>query len=414
MNRYVYFVILFLALGKLYSQKDNIIELSLNDAIEISLKNNPEIKTAMEESALANGKFWSEISLPQPEISLGYEYIPVNSGLDNFTEKTLGISQSFEFPVNYFLRGAKLLKEKEISENELLTDELNISSNVKRAYLHVLTKQELLLIAQDNLAIAEDFYKKANIRYNVGEGTNIERLTAKVQYIEALNNLEIQRNQLTIALAELSYAMGYGKDEKREYQLTDTLGYVRYDFTFENLVTEAYLQPILKAEELRVASVSAERTLTWLSLFPNFNLAYFRQTLDGNSDYYGVSFGMTIPLWFMFDHRGKIQQASANVSIAESNLKLTENIIYLKIKNAFTEFLNEEKQVQLYEKEILPQTEEIYRIASTSYEAGEITYIEFLQAKQTIINSRSNYIHTLLSYNLSIVTLEEAIGKRLM
>jgi len=388
--------------------------LSLNEAIELGLKNNPEIKAAKEKIYASKGRFWSGISLSSPELSVSYEYVPTGQGLTNFSEKTLGINQVVEFPTNYFLRGSKLSKEKEIAENEFKLTELSIVSKVKTAYYHVLSSQEQLQIAQENLTIAEDFYKKAEIRYNVGEGTNLERLTAKVQYTEGMNNVEIHKNKLTAAYAELNYALGYGKYEAIEFQLTDKLNFISFDFTFDKLVEEAaVINPQLKSNQLRVGSTSIERTLAWSSLLPNFNLAYFKQTRDGDDGYYGALFGISIPLWFMFDQRGKIEEASANFSTAEYELQSTKNAIYLRIKNSFTEFKNEEKQVQLYQSEILPQSEEIYRTASISYEAGEITYLEFLQAQQTIINSRDNYINALLSYNLSLISLEEAVGSRL-
>ena len=389
-------------------------KLTLDDAIEIGLKNNPGMKSSMEKIKASGGRFWSGISLPSPEISVSYEYVPTSQSLKNYSEKTLAFSQSVEFPSNYFLRGSKLSKEKEITENEFKLTQIGVIAKVKSAYFNLLARQEQLKIAEENRSIAEDFSKKAEIRYNVGEGTNLERLTAKVQYTEAINNVEIQKNHLIAAIADLNYALGFGKNDAKEYQLTDKLDFTSFDFTFDRLVEDAAsINPQLKMNELRVGSSSLERTLAWSSFLPNFNLAYYKQTRDGSNEYYGASFGISIPLWFMFDQRGKIEEASANVSIAESELQLTKNTIYLRIKNAFTEFKNEEKQVLLYQTDILPQAEEIYRSASKSYESGEITYLEFLQAKQTIINSRSNYINALLAYNLSIVTLEEAVGNRL-
>ena len=92
---------------------------------------------------------------------------------------------------------------------------------------------------------------------------------------------------------------------------------------------------------------------------------------------------------------------------------MAKNALYLRLKNAFIELNNSERQVQLYQTDILPQAEEIFRIGAKSYDAGEINYIEYLQAKQMVISSRSNYINALLTYNLSIITLEDAIGKRI-
>jgi heavy metal efflux system protein len=100
--------------------------------------------------------------------------------------------------------------------------------------------------------------------------------------------------------------------------------------------------------------------------------------------------------------------------VAKSDLQAAHNAVYAKTQDAFAEFKHGESQVHLYLDEIIPQAEEIYRTAVKSYEAGEITYIEFLQAQQTLINSRGSYVDALLSYNLSIITIEESIGKTLL
>jgi outer membrane protein TolC len=135
-----------------------------------------------------------------------------------------------------------------------------------------------------------------------------------------------------------------------------------------------------------------------------------KQARAGNKNYYGASFGISVPIWFMFEQRGKIQEASANLGIAEAGLRLVKDQVTLKIKSAFNDYENNLKQVSLYNNDILPQSEEIYRTALTSYDAGEISYIEFLQAQQTLINARSNYINILYNYNMSVTALEESVG----
>jgi outer membrane protein TolC len=382
----------------------------------MGLKNNPAIKSAQENISAAKGRFWSGISLPAPEVGVSYEYTPINTGLKNFGERTFEVSQFIEFPSNYFLKGSRFGKEEEIAFYRLKLTEVIVAAQIKSAYFNVLAKLELLGIAEENLNIAEDFAKKAGIRYNVGEGTNLERLTAKVQFTEASNNLEIAKNELKTAFAELNYSIGYGKRTDEIFTLADSLSYSAADeFTFEelnNLSLTANQQ--IKISELNVSASSLDKSLAWSSLLPNFNLSYFKQTRDGDNGYYGASFGMSVPLWFLFENRGQIQEASANVNIAESELQLVKNEVYLRLRSAFNDYENDLKQVKLYLSDILPQAEEVYRSASASYDAGEITYLEYLQARQTLINAKSNYINVLFSYNLSIYTLEETVGQSLI
>ncbi|MCK9212319.1 MAG: TolC family protein [Ignavibacteriaceae bacterium] len=391
-------------------------KLSLNEAIKIGLKNNPEVKSAMGNISASKGRFWSGISLPQPEVGVSYEYAPVKRSLSNYSEKTLAVSQSFEFPTNYFLKGSKFNKEEEIVVYRLNLTERSVINQVKTSYYKVLAKKYQVKSAEENLVISEDFFKKAEIRQNVGEGTNLERLTAKVQYTEAQNNLEVAKNELTIAFAELNYSLGYGRQSyDSNFGLSDSLVFIDHKITLEQIYKSfEETNPLIKIAELNYEIASVEKGLAWSSLLPNINLAYFKQTRDGDKGFYGASFGISVPLWFMFDQRGKIQEAVANQSISESELQLTKNEIALKIKSAFTDHENNLKQVKLYVSEILPQAEEIYRTAIKSYDAGELTYLEYLQAKQTLINSRNNYINALFNHYLSVFRIEEIVGQNII
>ncbi len=390
-------------------------ELSLKDAIEIGLKNNPSIQSARANITGVEGRYWSGISLPQPEINYENQWLPIGSKIGNGSEKTLLIRQSFEFPSNYFLRDSKLRREEEIAFYKLKQTEILITTQIKSAYYNVLAKKGLLKIAEENLKIAEDFAKKAEIRYNVGQGTNLEKLTAKVQFTEAKNNLEVARNELRTAFAELNFFLGRGKRDEEIFILTDSLTYIPSDkFTFEKLYSISQsVNPQIKISELNVETSTIDKSLAWSSLLPRVNFSYLRQSRDNDNGFYGVSLGMSLPLWFLLENRGQIQEATANVSIAESGLQLVKNEVELQLKRAFNDYENSHRQVNLYVTDILPQAEEVYRSASTSYDTGEITYIEFLQARQTLINAYSNYINVLFNYYRSIFTLEEVVGQSL-
>jgi cobalt-zinc-cadmium resistance protein CzcA len=120
-----------------------------------------------------------------------------------------------------------------------------------------------------------------------------------------------------------------------------------------------------------------------------------------------------VPLWFLFEQRGTIQEATANHSISESNLVQTKNEIILRLKNAYTDYTNNQKQLKTYIHDIIPQAEEVYRTAKRSFDEGELSYLEYMQAKQLMINARENYITALFNYNQTLIMLEEIIGKNL-
>jgi len=383
-------------------------KLSLADAVRTGLLNNPEIKKALENINAAKGRFWSGISLPAPEVNVSYDFIPDNSGLNAYDERTIEISQSFAFPYEYVLKGKIFNTEEDAAYSSLKQVEMSVISQIKSAYYTLLAKLQLSYLAKNNLQIAKEFADKAEIRFNSGEGTNLEKLTARVQFSETQNKVEQALTDINTANANLEFIMGTSGGT---YILTDSLAFSKYNISLQELtqIASQANQRIISAE-LNTQSASAEKGLAWSSLFPAFTVSYMKQARSGNKDYYGASLGISVPIWFMFDQKGKIQEASANLSIAETGLRLIKDEVNLKIKNAFNGYGNNLKQVKLYIDEILPQSEEIYRTALASYDTGEISYLEYLQAQQTLINARSNYIDILLNYNLALTALEEAVG----
>ena len=241
--------------------------LSLSAAIDIGLKNNPGIKAYTQKVNASKGRFLSGVSLPQPELSVTNDYVPQGRNIHNFGEQSVGISQSIEFPITYFFRGSKYSIEREIAENDLVIAKLGVIFNIKKSYFNVLARQEQMKIARENLVIAQDFVKKAEMRYSVGECTNLEKLTAKINYTEVLNAVEIRNNHLSIAIAELNSAMGYGKNDSKIYFLTDELSFVPLDLTpYRLLDISASVNPLLKADKLRVDSYSADKSIACSSI----------------------------------------------------------------------------------------------------------------------------------------------------
>jgi outer membrane protein TolC len=386
--------------------------LSIKEAVNIALHNNPDLKTARSKVDAAAGRLLSGISLPAPELSLEYNYIPSGKPLSSFNERVIGISQSFDFPSAYFLRKSKLSGESRAAETELAAAEFQTIIKVKSAYIKALAKQEELKLANGNLAIADDFNKQAEIRYSAGEATYLEQMTAKVQYTEAVNDLHNKENELKSLMAELNLAIGYGRNQDNlRCRLSDSLSCDSLNITLDKLmVTASSVNPLLKISELKLSTSLVEKTLAWTGLLPSFTLSFSKQSRDGMNGFYGASLGITLPIWFMFDQRGKIREAEAGSLIAESELQCAKNELYFKVNKAYNDYITALRQVRLYQSDILPQSDEISHTAFKSYEAGEIMYVEFLQAKQTSAGSRNNYINALLSYNLAVISLEEAAG----
>ena len=387
--------------------------LSLKQAIGIALEHNPECAGSRYAADIQRARVWEGIAPPPPVVSLNYDYIPSGSGPRAFGERSVVLSQSFDFPSTIVLRGSALSSEADAAEADANSTTLAMVFRVKRAYFEVLARQAKLLLASENLDITRDFAAKARIRSNAGEGTDLENLTARVQELQAQGAFQAARNDLSLAGGELHLVLGHPPDlQGKDFVLTDTLGYRPRSFDLDVLIRDAgNAHPILHAARSKREAASIRRSIAWSSILPSFTLSYAQQVQGTARNLYGISLGMSIPLWFLLDTRGQVQEAAAAFASAGSDVIAQENALALGVRNAYLAFMNEDLQVRLYTAELLPQSKEVFRVANASYQAGEISYLEYLQARQTLTSAHLGYVDALLQYNTAFARLEHAVGR---
>ena len=400
------FILLFASQGQ--SQE----KLSLAQATEMALHQNPGLAAARQEIGLASGRFWSAVSPSPPTLTLTREYIPVGKSPMQFQEQSIDLNQNIDFPVSWYLRGEHSSQSRRQAEAQVRSSTISLIAKVKIAYYAARGCLDRLELARENVTIARDFSQRAEIRFKAGEATHLEYQTAKVQLGQAQQALERAIKEERVSRSQLMFLLGR-KEEGRDALPVelDSLEYSPVTGSLEqNLTMADQVNPQLSIQRSKKEAASTSASLAWWNILPGFSLSYLWQSRDGNPGYYGFSVGVSLPLWAMFDHRGRIEEASAALRASEFQLKDTENLVRVEIQQAWLELKENERLIELYLRDILRQSEEVDRTARVSYGSGEITYLEYLQARQLLIQSRSDYIDALVQVNASKARLEEAVG----
>jgi outer membrane protein, heavy metal efflux system len=389
--------------------------ISLQDAEKLALANNPGLKKNSSRISSAEGKYLVGISPQMPELSITYDFVPVGTGLGNYEERSIELNQNIEFPLKTIYKSELLNNSIDIVRAENDVAYVNILNDVRRAYIMLLEKSELVKIAEENCNVAFEFKTKSAIRFNAGEAANLEKMTADVQYAQALSSLEILKNQYKIALNDLLFSIGI-KEYSNNYnpQLSDSLMYIPFNESLESvLIKTKSSNPSLILSGFKINNAVIGRKISKSSFLPDFTIGYKRQSIYGVNNFYGINFGITLPLWFMFEQRGKTEEANSELKISESESDEIFIGVVNSAKKGYMNLKNSEKQILLYKNTLIPESEEIYRIANAGYQLGDNTYVELLQAKQILISTKENYISVLKEYNLNLLELEKVIGKKL-
>jgi len=147
--------------------------------------------------------------------------------------------------------------------------------------------------------------------------------------------------------------------------------------------------------------------------FPDLGLTLSRNFTAGFPAAYSTVVSATLPLFFWNHRKGQIAEAEHH----EWELKATERDVRaqveLDVRTAYATADTAQRQALYLRDQLLPEAQEAYRIASTSYGLGGSSALDLLDAKRTLLDAQEQLADALGAANDARADLERAVGGEL-
>jgi cobalt-zinc-cadmium efflux system outer membrane protein len=385
-----------------------VLDLTVQHAFELALKQNPGLQQMRAQVEAKSATFWSSFGLPSPVVSYMSEGNPLEGSSSSvFLEKRWTVSQSLDFPLRSYYRLSRVSTEREALERKLESQTRKLKAGVKKTYTDVLYSLQLLLLREEALELARSLQDAVTARYEVGEGSELERMEAEIRVAEAENGLTDAERVLHKARYSLFNMIGLDPEEQAYgIRFPDSLIYLETDFSQDTLLASLDYQP--EAVSVRRAVDAADHGVSeaWSRLLPDFNLSYYRQDFGTGFDFYGYEIGFTVPLWFMFDQRGEIEQSQALRMRASWEERETLQALKKEVEVAWHGYDASLQAIQRHEKLIRVLSTELKDLSLEAYRLGEIDLLGLLYAQQRYLDSRIAYLDALRNYYHHLVDIE--------
>lgn len=396
--------------------------LNLEQCVKIALEHNPSIRLA--EGGLESSE--SHLKLSQssymPQIS-GTASAARNGGtfvfgpiaragyFDNFSAGFTAQQMIFDFgkTISNVSASSDLVK---VSRQNLRSTREDVILNTHISYFNYLAAErvqevdsETVVQALDHLRQAKAFYKAGTVpQYDV-VNAEVEVANARVNLIQARNNVKISRVQMENVLG-VNLPAGLSLDDNLE------LTYV--NISLEEAI-EAALQnrPELLASRAQVLANKSLLTAAWTADLPDIsaNAGYKWNGAEPSPLYPSWNIGLTlsVPIFEGFALDAGIDQARANLKSAEASNQIVMQTMYLDVQQQ--EYaLQEARERIAAAKKLVEQATEALRLAVGRYNSGTGSAIEETDAQVTLANARISYIQSLYDYNVSYAKLQRAMG----
>lgn len=398
-------------------KKDTV--LSLEDCIDITLKNNPAISSSFASQEAQRNRLSQTRSSYLPQIDASANY----SRSDSESEKGWGGAQDgYSSSINakqLIYDFGKTGLSSDIQENSYysaVADTRNLIINtiyeLKKAYYDTLLARESKHVYEQSVEQYQEQLKRAQAYYQVGTRPKIDVTTAQVNLNNAKLNLIQAENSLKKSYHVLLNVMGiYDPSPEFSLQMNNTLP--EFSLTEEQALDTAMKnRQDLLGYKLKLESARQNVKLSRTGYAPSINATGSYGWSGGDFplyDRWSVGAGVSIPIFSGLSTYNSVKEAQNNMLSAYYNLTSAEQDILLEIKEAYLNVQDSKSKIPVAEI-TRTQAQENYELAVGRYKVGVGNYIEVKDAETTLSDAKLAYIQAVFDYTLSIAALNKAMG----
>ncbi|MEW5842302.1 MAG: TolC family protein [Bacteroidota bacterium] len=374
-------------------------KITLNEAIETSLKNNLQVLTAQKEIEAADGRILQAGRIPNAEFSIESNEIPKSFSFGGAGELDFNFSQPLEFFGKRSKRIQSAEYEKHIAEINLERIKRIVTAQVKSAYYQGLLSRETIQAIELNIVLLNDFLVQVKDRYQAGTSSYLDVIRAKVEVTRLKNELFDVNKQFQQNIGALKILLGV--ENGGSYELSDSLSY-----NFLTAPLDSILASLIEQSNfIQMSSIRIDRDKSLLSLaekgsLPDFNFgASFqnRQPIPGKGfdNFIGLKLGISLPMFYSSGVRGDVQESSALLDISHIQYEAIRKIVTQKIISSFKSLNYAEEQLRLFDKTLLHDVEDELRAGITAYQNNQIDVLNLFDIYRTYRTTKLEYAKTI-------------------
>lgn len=432
----IFFLLVSFSFALLAQNKTTV--LTMDDAINLALEKNSELKIAKMEVEKSEQKLREARSGLFPKLDLSGQYqryidkpvifLPPGSplgrtlviGSDNSYLAAAQLSMPlFALPL---YEGIGLASDAlDIAEQNYISVKNKIVGDVKKSFLAVILTRETKDVMQQSLKNAEDNFDNIKRLNSAGTLSDYDVLRAEVQ-VENLKPVVLQmENNYKLSLEALKVAIGLDANQN-----IDVVGEMEFDESYkiptEAEVIEELIQnnPTLaileKQVKLNDRNVSLEQAAYFPSLAGFGNYQYQTQANDFKfSDYnwvktFVLGLQLQIPIFNGFKTQSRVNQAEIGLNQAvEQKRNLTEAIktqalsVLYRVQQAVKRIEGQNKTVRT--------AQEGYEIAKRRLENNVGTQLEVNDAELALRQAKLNRLQAIYDFKVAEADLETVLGR---
>lgn len=388
--------------------------LGVYDAIELARQYNPVLGEGRARVARTQAAWWTGLGLAPPEVTYFREGIPEGAG-DGFAEQRWTLTQRIDFPLTTYYRLQRYGAEEGAAALDLAAVQARLRGDVKKAYTDLLYAQELVHLRQEEVALGRQLVDAAAVRVEVGEASELEAIKAEIGLAEAQSGLAAAQQQFQNARYHLFRVVGLDPEAQRyEVDFPDTLAYVDAAIDQTAVMARIDRQPALRGAARQLDAARSGVRQARSALLPDLAFDLYAQDYGTGFDQRGFQIGLSVPLWFAADLRGRVRAARADVQAQAWRHEAVALDLKQEAERAWHGYETSKETIDRYRTAVQARADELLQRTVEGYRLGEIDLLTLLDTQRTYLASQQRYYDALRTYYHHLIDLERFLDADLV
>lgn len=381
--------------------------LSLGEAIDRALRENPRLRAAAERVDIAAGQIRQARLIPNPEV--GWEGEEITGDRRGFgeAEHTLTLSQVIELGGKRSARIKSARSGVSIAEIDLESLRQDVLAEVTTLFTAAALSQRRLVLINESIGLAEELRTAAQQKVDAGAAPTAEAIRAGVAVSNArLDSVTAHTYWLnTMAALAAMWESSEPDFDSVRTELPQVIG----------VPTMSNLQPLLEENpDIRRGTANIQRArhshrMARALSVPDLTVSAGPRFLAEDRSQTFV-LGVSVPIPIFSRNQGDIARSKSAIREAEWEHRAVVIQLRSSLAKALQNMGSAVHAIETMRDEILPAATAVFEEIQRGYRQGRFDYLDLLAAQQDLIGARMRHLDALSDYYQQRIDVERLIG----
>ena len=362
--------------------------LTLPTLIEQLIQNNSQLKSARAAVTAAELGVEPAKALDNPVLNVTQDPLKHNPlSIGTSTGMAWGVSQNFPWPGKRRLAGEIVQAQADATREQVQQLRIQLMGQLRTAWIGWQQLNAQIRLSQAQLQRLDQIKDITKIRYANNAAAYSDYVNAQVNQSQLQTDLLGLERQLKVTRDQIAVLIGASESIQLAVEETSQPKRVPPLTEFEKKALD--INPQLKSSQYAVESARKSVELAELGKLPDFSVGVTAHATTppwsfGSSDSYGLSLGVTVPLYYAQKEKNLIAQAKAlMVSASDADEALKQQVLFL-VRSNYYQWSQGLDQLKIIEDRVIQQAKVGYRLTLANYANGQANYVDLLNSFNTL------------------------------